>query len=427
MTITETAPTPVVPAPRHHIDDRLRGAVSACVDLLLRNAIETREQVTWPTWVLDGSGRPERCTAGRSPFYDGDAGIAWALRRLGPALDRPEAAGLGAHAADGLRRRPPLVSPGLLDGRAGVELSSAAPATTPSWLHGEPAEFVAVFGCCDLTSGLAGALLALTRLPASRQRLAAAVVAELWRRSEVQLWGRGWPDPTQHGDVARPLCGLAHGASGIAWALAEAAWRWPQLADSALSLAAEALRFEAAWSDPLHGGGPALRAARPVWSARRCHGAAGAGAIRLRLLELSARGLVAPWSDETVRAELEVAVQACGAEVWSEREVWHHYGFDGLGQGWTLCHGLGAPVAVLDLAATALHEPAHRALALDTAADFLDLAGDDPGSWPCGLQGADADFALCNGVAGTAVLLADLVRVTGPGPAGHDGPAVLLG
>jgi lantibiotic modifying enzyme len=298
----------------------------------------------------------------------------------------------------------------------------------PAWTHRDPAQVAAAFGCCDLTAGLAGGLLALTRLDAAQADLAGLLVAELWRRSEPQLWGRAWPDHTQPGDAARPLCGLAHGASGIAWALTETARRWPELADSALSLAGEALRFESAWSDPMHGGWPDLRGPKPVWAARWCHGAAGAAAVRLRLLEMSAQGFTGPCPDETVRAELEVAVQACGAEVWSEREVWWGYGADALGQGWTLCHGLAAPAAEHDLAATALDEPAHRRLALEAATDFLDLAGDDPAGWPCGLDGADGDFGLFNGVAGTAVLLADLARLTEPGTAGGEQrPAVLLG
>lgn len=421
-TLLESPEAPVALSAAAPVVDRLHSAVTACVTLLQDTAIEDRTEagaeVTWPTWVLTDSGVPERCTGGRASLYGGDAGIAWALRRLGVALGRADVTTLGAHAAAALRRRRALPELGLLSGRIGVDLAGGSDVELP-WTRDVSA--LTALSCSDLTSGLAGALLALTRLPEAAPETAAALVDMLWQRSERQVWGRGWPDPTQHGDDARPLCGMAHGASGIAWSLAECAWRWPRLADSALSLAHEALRFEAAWSDPLHGGWPDLRGSEPVWAARWCHGAAGAGAIRLRLLELSARGLDAPWQEETIRAELEVAVQACGGEVWQEREIWQAYGAAALGQGWTLCHGVGAPVAVLDLAATALHEPAHRELALDTAADFLDIAGDDPGDWPCGTA-VDGDLGLFNGIAGAALLLADLAGISG-----RDGPAVLLG
>ncbi|MFC6706742.1 lanthionine synthetase LanC family protein [Flexivirga alba] len=406
------------------IIDRLRDEVTACMTLLQETAIEVGTEaggeVTWPTWMLTNSGVPERCTGGRSSFYDGDAGIAWALRRLGPALGREHLVELADRAIMALSRRPAPPELGLLAGRIGVELVGP-PNTDLPWERDISTDLPAALPCSDLTSGLAGALLALTRMPDAAPEVASPIVDELWRRSERQLWGRGWPDLTQAGDGSRPLSGMAHGAGGIAWSLAESAWRWPELADSALSLAEEALHFEAAWSDPLHGGWPDLRGSEPVWTARWCHGAAGAGAIRLRLLELSAKGLDAPWQDEAIRAELEVAVQACGAEVWREREAWRTYGAAALAQGWTLCHGLGAPAAVLDLAATALDEPAHRTLALDAATEFLDLAG-DPSDWPCGLLAADGDLGLFNGVAGAAVLLADLAGITVPG-----GPAVLLG
>ena len=407
------------------IGDRLRSSITACLNLLQDTAIEADGQVSWPTWVLGGSGTPERCTAGRSPLYDGDAGIAWALQRIGHGFGRPDIEALGHRAARSLRHRQAPPDLGLLTGRCGIALSDDA--ELPGADH-DPEAIVAAVAGSDLTAGLAGVLLAHSRSPRGSGRLAAALVDALWRRSERQLWGRGWPDATQQGDEARPLCGMAHGASGIAWSLAESAWRWPGLADSALSLAAEALRFESSWSDPLHGGWPDLRGEQPVWAARWCHGAAGAAAVRLRLLELSALGLMTAWPEDVIRAEAEVAVQACGAEVWREREAWHAYGADALGQGWTFCHGVGAPAAVLDLAATALDEPRHRDLALDATRDFLETAGDDPSAWPCGLQGADGDLGLFNGIAGTAALFADLIGITGPGSGvTGDGPVVLLG
>lgn len=394
--------------------ERVLAAAHQCVDALVRTAIlDDTGAPTWPAWELGPDGRPFAVVAGQRSLYDGDAGVAWAMTHLGVALDRPDAQELGTSAARGLLAARPAEadSPaGLLVGEAGVDLlARPGGAVTAGWSDGS-----------DLTDGLAGILLALARARRHRAH-AAGIVAELGHRSREEAWGRSWPDARLSGDAARPLCGLAHGASGVAWALAEAAAVWPELAPQALGLAHDALSWEASWSDPARGGWPDLREGDVTWPDLWCHGAAGAGAVRLRLLELARAGLELPWSLDTTRAEAEMAVQRCGRAMTEAAELAASHGAGALVAGWTLCHGAGGPAAVVALASDVFGEVEHRELALGAAAAYVDAAGDAPEGWPCGLRGADGDISLVNGVAGTAMLLADLA-VPGSVP-----PLALLG
>ena len=381
--------------------ERVLDAAHRCVDVLVRTAIlDDTGAPTWPAWELGPDGRPFAVVAGQRSLYDGDAGVAWALTQLGAVLDRPDAQELGASAATELSRTGPTGSPvpsGLLVGEAGVDLllRPGGP-EVPGWSEGS-----------DLTDGLAGILLSLAGTR-RHERHAAAIVTELWHRSRVEAWGRSWPDARMAGDAARPLCGLAHGASGVVWALVEAAAVWPELAPQALGLAHEALAWEASWSDPARGGWPDLREGEVSWPDLWCHGAAGAGAVRLRVLELAESGLEVPWSLDTTRAEAEMAVQRCGRAMTEAASLAAEHGAEALVAGWTLCHGAGGPAAVVALAADVLGEEEHRTLALAAADDYVHAAGPAPEEWPCGLRGADGDVSLLNGVAGTAVLLADL-------------------
>ncbi|MFC7490252.1 MULTISPECIES: lanthionine synthetase LanC family protein [unclassified Knoellia] len=383
-------------------DDRARvlDAAHRCVDLLVRTAIiDGSGRPTWPTWEMGPDG-PLGVVAGRRSLYDGDAGVVWALTRLGTALHRPDAAELAASGVAALRQTRPTgegAPAGLLVGEAGVDLLGRdGRGSTQRWSDGS-----------DLTDGLAGILLSLAQ-NRRREDHAARIVAELRDRSRAEVWGRSWPDHRLEGDAARPLCGLAHGASGVAWALAEAAAVWPSLASAALELADEALAWESTWSEPARGGWPDLREGDVTWPDLWCHGAAGAGAVRLRLLELDADGLDVPWSLDTTRAEAELAVQRCGRAMSDAAEQAVVSGVEMVAGGWTLCHGAGGPAGVVSLAADVFDVPEHRAQAMAAAAAFVSAAPVDPGDWPSGLRGADGDVSLLTGVAGTAVLLADL-------------------
>lgn len=386
------------------LNDRVRvlDAAHRCVDLLVRTAIIDSTGVpTWPAWEVGPDG-PVGVVAGQRSLYDGDAGVVWALTHLGTALHRPDASELAASGArELLQARPPGpdAPAGLLVGEAGVDLlARSGDRVVAGWSDGS-----------DLTDGLAGILLSLARAR-RHENHAAGIVAELRHRSRQEAWGRSWPDPRQGGEAGRPLCGLAHGASGVAWALAEASAVWPRLASAALELAGEALEWEASWSDPARGGWPDLREGEVTWPDLWCHGSAGAGAVRLRLLELAAGGLEVPWSLDTTRAEAELAVQRCGRAMTDAASVAHGEGPDALAAGWTLCHGAAGATGVVALAADVFGVPEHRDQALAAAAAFVEAAPTDPDEWPCGLRGADGDVSLLTGAAGTAMLLADLAE-----------------
>ncbi|WP_353952247.1 lanthionine synthetase LanC family protein [Knoellia sp. S7-12] len=377
-------------------------AAHRCVDLLVRTAVIDRDGPTWPAWEVGPDGRALGVVAGRRSLYDGDAGVVWALTHLGTALHRPDAVELAASGARSLLQARPTdvdAPAGLLVGEAGVDLlARSGDRVEARWSDST-----------DLTDGLAGVLLGLARARRHEDH-ARGIVAELRHRSRVEAWGRSWPDLRLPGDSARPLCGLAHGASGIAWALAEAAAVWPRLAPAALELAGEALAWEASWSDPARGGWPDLREGDVTWPDLWCHGAAGAGAIRLRLLELGASGLQLPWSLDTTRAEAEMAVQRCGGAMNDAAQRAQAHGADAVAAGWTLCHGAGGPAGVVALAADIFGVPDHREQAVAAAAAHVRTAPVDPEEWPCGLQGADGDVSLATGVAGTAMVLADLAQ-----------------
>lgn len=368
----------------------LESALERCVDTLLTTTLRSAGRATWPTWGLASDGTAERVSCGRSDVYSGDAGIAYALTRLAGPLGLPEALDAALAAQHGIAARAPL-APGWITGTLGL--------ADLSWP--EPAAIAAT----DLTNGVAAALLMAVRRGASATECR-PLVEELGRRAIAMSWGSAWPDPSETGDAARPLCGLAHGASGIVLALAEAATRH-ELADQALSLADAGLRWESTWFDPIHGGWPDLREG-VSWPALWCHGAAGSGLVRLRLIELCGSGQQVPWPEDGLRAEAEVAVQACGSALEQALDQAAD-GFVGHG-GLTLCHGLGGPLLTLAEASRVLGAPEHLEVARQVAAAISSVLPDDPADWPSGYRGADGDLGLMTGVAGTALVLAALAR-----------------
>ncbi|MBK9156577.1 MAG: hypothetical protein IPM11_00280 [Micropruina sp.] len=336
----------------------------------------------WGTWETDAVGNPTVLRADRMSLYDGNAGIAWAMSRLGEAV-----VPAGALPTQG----------GLLGGPVG--LGFAAGSLGRVSLEGRG---------FDLGDGLAGDLLALVRTHSPDEDAVRGIVARLDAAARWDAGGACWPDPRE-ASIARPLCGLAHGASGIALALAEAALAYPSVAEPATRLVAGALRWEAAWFNPVAGGWPDLRdseaGGHPVmW----CHGAAGIAAVRLRLLQAVRAGLVLDYPVEAIAAEAHAGVLACGKSLTGAVRTAREYGFESVPGGLTLCHGMGGPLDVLVLAAEVWELPQHLDAARRIASDLITLAPDDPMEWPSGLRKGDA-LGLFVGTAGTALLLARLI------------------
>jgi len=397
-----------------HVQDPepvLRDALDRCIDALTGSVIRSGDRAGWLSWELAADGEPHRMVGGNASLYDGDAGVAWALVQLARVPGRGDLLDLAVRTArTAARTGANLRSGGLLDGTAGVAVGLAAVAAASGSAPGTSVGLLApeALPASDLTSGLAGLLIAQSRAGSCGPRTLEAVDI-LRGRARSDPLGVCWPDPLASDPVeGRPLCGMSHGNSGIALALAEAAAAHPACNARASALAAEAMRWESAWFEPMKGGWPDLRVDPPGFPALWCHGAAGIGAARLRMLDLCEAGLDLPIPADTLRAEAEVAVQACGADLSLVVQGLER-GTGQLAGGLTLCHGLGGPLDVLALAHELWGVKAHLEAARHFAAAIVRVLGDDPLAWPAGVR-APGSAGLFVGVAGAAVVLARLVH-----------------
>jgi lantibiotic modifying enzyme len=392
------------------VEARIRRQVEACADVLLDLAIRDGDRAGWLTWDLTDPPRPNRMRGGNPGLYDGDAGTAWACAYLARLLDRHDLAEVArAGANHALNRARTVRSAGLLAGRSGVVAAAHAISDLVGVVPGlhefevVPADAASGY---DVTDGLAGVLLGAVRSDAPLAE-ALDAVRRIASGARPEPLGCSWVGPVvaEEPSSGRPLCGLAHGNSGVAWALTEAAWAYPSIATPALTLAARALRWEAAWFDPMRSSWPDLRTRPATYPAMWCHGAAGIGAVRLRLLQLQRAGVDLPIPAATLQAEAEAALQACARALTEAVQRGHQYGPDGIGHGLTLCHGLGSAIDLLLLAHEVLGSPEHLAGAQLFTDQLLDVLDDDPLLWPAGV-GTGASTGLFVGLAGTALVLA---------------------
>jgi lantibiotic biosynthesis protein len=235
----------------------------------------------------------------------------------------------------------------------------------------------------DVTTGAAGAILALLELAAAlgEPQLvedASRAGAELIRRASVDGHGWSWAIPGRR--TPRHLCGVAHGASGIGWALLElhAATgddRWRAGAEGAFA-------YERSWLDERTGTWPDLRIGGQRRGAARtaatpttgswCYGEAGIALARIRAL--------AVLGPEPYGRDAEIALDATRAHLAGLLP----HDFEDL----SLCHGAAGPADVLLTAAGTLGE--HRRPAAGLAVELGSAALDRHagGDWPCGTPGA---------------------------------------
>lgn len=324
------------------------GAVLAAIDpghyAELAAAAARQAAITWHLLPEEGA-------------FAGRPGAALAVARTGARLGDAQLAGAGL-----------------------AELATVAPRCTPE-LAG------------DLIGGGAGTLLALAAAVAdgadSLTGVAIAVGDSVIGAAQRGPVGLSWAAPGE-----QALCGLAHGASGPALALAEL-WGVTGL-DRFAEAALEAVRFERAWFEEL-GVWPDLRhphdtraQARDHAGAMWCHGAIGCGLVRLRLAELL--------GDDACRAEAGAAVRHAVLDAQSAFAAGR-----GAGRGLTICHGLGGTLDLLLQAAHVFDEPLHA----ETAALLVRLAVDEigEGSWPSGVNGGGWAPGLMQGVAGELAVL----------------------
>ena len=423
-----TAPTRWAAARRTSAAERVpafREAALAIAHRLAGSAIWNEDRCTWLGEAIEPAGAgwtvvTRTCDGG---LYGGTAGVG---RFLTLAGERETARGALRHALATVRREPlhggglwlgplgparaALEAAGTLDDpelrEAGTDLALRAAAA----IAAEPA------GEHDLLGGDAGAILGLLAveraLGGDRADLLAAATAAARRlldSASPDGLGVHWPGAA----AASPygLCGLAHGASGIALALLALHERAgdPRHREAA----AAALAYERRWFRGEAGGWPDLRdatvadlrAARNIsYPALWCHGAVGIGLVRLTAYA---------WGGQTADlAEAGAAIHAARtASAGTLGRLAEEPDQPGPAANWSLCHGLLGAAELMLCAAEVLAEPAHlaaaRRLGERALADRAVL-----GAWRCGVDGAGETPGLMLGLAGIGTTL---LRLDDPG------------
>ena len=305
-------------------------------------------------------------------FYSGSIGMAYAAARIGMLLEDASVV------ADGLAVAHRAVSRGgdhLLDVIGGFG-GAIAPLL---WLSSLPG----------------GAGLQSTVLEFAEALAAAAITdADVWRWDNDRACGAGVG--------STPLCGFAHGASGMGLALIEAGVRHGR--DDFVAGGLAAFRYEDGLFDEARANWPDLRALRgdPSSSGRSfmvawCHGAAGIGLARLRALRLlpARRNELEPGVHRAVRtAAAALAATPLDADA-------------------SPCHGHAGLAETLLYATEVLGDRsfAKAAVSQSRAAASKHV---DPASWPCGVASGVNNPSLMLGFAGIgySLLRADCPAAT---------------
>lgn len=405
---------------------QIEAAAHAVADELVATAVRSGRLASWMSATVtieDGQARYGYAT-GDPTVYQGSGGIAVACAAAAAVLDRPDLAELACDAARAaLANAHHLASPGLHDGRSGIALAAryVADRCDDTRLACDADRLLdEVFASLpdgpavpDVISGTAGLVLAALAGGPRLHGAARALGHRLISEAVGTPAGAGWP--LEVGQL--PLCGLAHGVSGVLWALAELA---AALGDGDWAgLVFEAgVRYERSWLDPRRTTWPDLRsanqqadppeaggrspsggregAARPD---RWCHGGSGIGLVRFRLAALLD-------DRPDLLAEGLGALHAATATLAAEAGLPTNGGPAG---GMTLCHGLGGPLELLLVAAEATGDPGPLGPARQAALDFIAAHGPAPTNWPIGVPGGRFAPGLFVGLAGTLLTLVRLV------------------
>jgi lantibiotic modifying enzyme len=344
-------------------------------------------------------------------LYGGAAGIAWFLahhaRRTGSAAQQTAArAGLEASiaASDTMLREGQL---SLYAGAAGVALAveEGARAIDDRALRDDAEQLiqnVAVSACtdrvdgADIIGGKAGIIIAMLAFAWGRPRRTGAlrpairILAEqLVEEGQAGWWGTAWRECGEPG-----LCGLGHGASGIGWALHEAA---AYLGDDRLrEVGNAALRFEASRFDRARGSWPDLRGnsdGQPNgWLDAWCHGAIGIGAVRWRLWDALREPQLLAQATAAMGATRRRVIETGRADPGQPIDV-------------TLCHGLGGAAELMLLAYEVTGRDEHLNAARKVGRLILRLRDQQGGHWSVGLPGGRDVPGLFLGRAGIGTTL----------------------
>ena len=339
-------------------------------------------------------------------LYGGTAGIGLFLAHLAVVTDeaaaRRTAVGALRHATERLSALPPDRRDGFYAGPLGVAWAAACVAAL---LGEEPLHAAAEAAAgearppaqgvrsLDINEGAAGTIVGRLAL----EQVGAAVADGQTVLARAVTDAHGWSWPSRGRRHPHHLCGLAHGAAGVGWALLELfeATGEDRFRDGALG----AFAYERSWMDAATGTWPdhrlrGYRRGHPhpfpspaigTW----CHGEAGIALTRLRAADaLGPQDDVAAALDAT-RRRVDDALAA---------------DFDDL----SLCHGLAGAAETLRVASAG----SDAATTLAGAAVERHLRR---GDWPCA-EGPAASPGLFPGLAGIGWFLLCIGEPRAPSP-----------
>ena len=269
----------------------------------------------------------------------------------------------------------------------------------------------------DLLGGEAGTIVGLLAVAdacgETEPWLSAARAAGARLLATAHRSGLGWHWPGARGASGYGLCGLAHGTSGIALALLRLSARSSPSDVTYLEAVRGALAYERRWYRGEAVGWPDLRELTGadlalgrglVYPALWCHGAVGAGLVRLHAFMQD--------GEAAHLAEAGAALQASRAAAAHTLRLLAEAGDEaGPAANWSLCHGLMGAAELMLCAAANLGEPAH----LEAARRLGERALADRtvyGAWRCGVAGGGETPGLLLGLAGIGTTLLRLHDAT---------------
>ncbi len=202
--------------------------------------------------------------------------------------------------------------------------------------------------------------------------------------------GIAWPGTLA---AQRPLCGLSHGASGMALALSALGAetgepRFLAAARGAVEYEASLFSSERAnWPDFRLDDTPGAPVVETVeYMTAWCHGAPGIGLARLAM-----RGHL---GEATLRADIDAAIATTESQ--------------GFGRSHSLCHGDAGNLEFLSEASRALGDSALRLRVQGAAAALVDSIERD--GWSCGILPGVETPGLMMGIAGIGLALLRIAR-----------------
>lgn len=249
----------------------------------------------------------------------------------------------------------------------------------------------------DLLAGLAGIIVGITNAwPRLNESIWSGRISMLAQRladlAVTDTHGMKWP---LYPGSTEYLCGLAHGASGVAMALDRAATVVPEKSHWN-QLASDARRFERQHYSPEHGSWADLRHDEQQTATQTlsyphmwCHGSIGIAAERLN----------ANPADIGARADKHAAIEAVRANLQQATSLPRGAGGSDVING-SCCHGISSSVdVVLDCAIQSSSPAQWVALARQGTATMRDDARRAEG-WRCGIPGGHKSPGLMLGIAG---------------------------